>query len=338
MRRRLARIAATRAGNVATGLAVGVLDRIATRPAGMFSVLTYHRVDETAARPDLHPGLLSATPGEFDAQIRELAAVARPISLTDLLAARAGRPLPPRAVLVTFDDGYADVATHAWPILRRHGVPAVLFVATAYPGTGRPFWWDRLHHAISATSALRLVAPWGEQDLSTPTRRPAAFRDLRRRLKDLDHEEAMGLVEAWCAELGVPDPAPHALDWATLRLLAGEGLAIAPHTRTHSLLTRVSAGQVEIEVAGSLADLREFLGEVPPVLAYPSGAHDAAAREIVRRLGFAIAFTTDPGTNDARRIDWLAVRRFNVGLGTSPAILRLATHPWVARVLTGRDR
>ena len=104
-----------------------------------------------------------------------LASRYRPVSLTELLGARRGEhALPLRSVLVTFDDGYRDFADHAWPILRRHGIPAVLFVPTAYPGNpGRAFWWDRLYSAVSRTSAAETIdTPVGELRLR---RRPTAW-------------------------------------------------------------------------------------------------------------------------------------------------------------------
>ena len=61
-----------------------------------------------------------------------------------------GRRAPPNAVLVTFDDGYADVEA-AVPLLRRSGVPATFFVPTAYPDAGRLFWWDRVWITLRRT-------------------------------------------------------------------------------------------------------------------------------------------------------------------------------------------
>src|SRR3954452_21146204 len=98
------------------------------------AVLMYHRIGDPATAP---PGLVSATPATFRRQMRWLADSGRAVSLADVLAARAGTSsLPPRAVLVTFDDGYADFAEHAWPVLRSFGIPVTLFVPTAFAGNG----------------------------------------------------------------------------------------------------------------------------------------------------------------------------------------------------------
>jgi len=95
-------------------------------------VLTYHRVN------DRHPhDRLTVHPDTFAAQMEVLAVSDRPVVslLQTLPALRRTAPLPPRAVALTFDDGYADNLTHALPTLARFGFPATFFVVTGLMGT-----------------------------------------------------------------------------------------------------------------------------------------------------------------------------------------------------------
>lgn len=305
---------------------VGRLDRAIAGRSPTLAVLTYHRVDEPSAGP-LYPGLLSATPAEFEAHVRSLARDHHPVSVDDLLAARDGGPrLPRRAVLVTLDDGYRDLAVHAWPILRRHGVPAVAFVATAVAGGGPAFWWDRLHERLrTAPPGTVLDTPVGDLALDDAAGRRAAFRRLRTWIKATDHESAMALVDRLAGDRGrgPDDPgSPSAvLGWDELRALAADGLAIAAHSRSHAMLDRLPADALRDEIEGSLADVAERLGAVRPVFAYPSGQHSAAVVEAARRAGIRAAFTTRRGAERPSRADWLRLRRINVGGGVSPAFL-----------------
>jgi Polysaccharide deacetylase len=113
-------------------LVVDVFEHLDRGRARLLTVLTYHRIADRENDPnDLDPALISATPQDFERHVEWLAANAAPVSLEDVLAAQAGlAELPPRAVLVTFDDAYRDFADSAWPVMRAHGVPATLFVAT----------------------------------------------------------------------------------------------------------------------------------------------------------------------------------------------------------------
>ena len=82
---------------------VGLLETFGDRRANLLRVLTYHRVDEPDARPNLYPGLISATPVEFAAQMEYLSSRYRVIHMADALDAVCGNgDLPPRAVLITF--------------------------------------------------------------------------------------------------------------------------------------------------------------------------------------------------------------------------------------------
>jgi peptidoglycan/xylan/chitin deacetylase (PgdA/CDA1 family) len=318
------------ARSTAFAAAVGVADRTLRARPNLLTVLTYHRVDEPRRRPDLHPGLLSATPDELDRQLAFLAGTRHPVSLDELLDVRRGRSeLPPQSVLVTFDDAYRDFAEHAWPIARRHCVPVTLFVPTAYPDhPERSFWWDRLHLALASASPRgRVTTPAGELRVASAEERSHAHRTLRGHLKTLPHAAAMAAVDDLVAELGGPAPAPTVLGWDELRRLREEGVTLAPHSRTHPMLDRLPAADVDQEARGSWTDLEGAVGPVPPAFAYPSGQHDPGVVDTLAEAGYSVAFTTERGNNDLERPDWLRLRRVNVGSSTTLPLLRAQLLP-----------
>jgi len=321
----LRRAAAAAAELAAASRVLGLLERAGGDDPRLLRVLTYHRIAEPGDAA-FHPGVLSATPAVFARQLAGLARRFQPISLADALAAVRGRgALPPRALLVTFDDAYRDFAEHAWPVLRGLGVPPVVFVPTAFPGEpGRAFWWDRLHRALLSTRRQApLATRAGELRLATPEERERSFARARGRVKALPHREAMELVEEVCGALE-PGPARGCvLGWDALRALAREGVTLCAHTRTHPLLDRLDAEQARAEVAGALADLRREIGEALPVLAYPGGCYGPATLAAVREAGIELAFTTRRGINDLRRLDPLQLRRVPVARRTTEALLRV---------------
>ena len=309
----LRRSARRASGSRAVSRAVGILERAARPLPGVLHVLTYHRVDEPESSPELYPGLIGATPDEFDEHMRFLASSCRTLSLSDLLAVRRGEaPLPPSAVLVTFDDGYRSVAERAWPIMRRHGVPLALFVPTAYPGRpGNAFWWDRLWSALGIRDGA-VSTPLGDLPVRTPEERLHSYRLLRAYVKSLPHEEAMELVDDLGGDSGDEPRRPSVLDWDDLRRLAAEGVALGPHSRTHPLLHRVTPAEAGEEVLGSLGDLEREVGPTPRVFAYPGGI-DEGVTTLLEEERFELAFVTRRGVNDLGRPDWLRLRRINVG-------------------------
>jgi peptidoglycan/xylan/chitin deacetylase (PgdA/CDA1 family) len=303
-----------------------LLERLAGSPRDTFAVLTYHRVDDVDARSWLYPPLLSATPKGFEAQMAAIARHDQPIALPDLLAAfRGTRRLPARAVLVTFDDAYRDFADNAWPILRRLGIPATLFVPTAYPDApDRPFWWDRVWQAVASGPESGVETPIGVVRPRNNHERRSWARALVEHYKSLPNAETLEAVDALCDQVRLPLRSSDVLRWDELRSLRDDGLALAQHSRTHPLLTHISSDGARAEIEGARADLGREVGDAAfdAVFAYPAGAHDAATRRVLTDSLMELAFTTDRGINRLGRSDPLALRRINVGLRSRSEAIR----------------
>jgi peptidoglycan/xylan/chitin deacetylase (PgdA/CDA1 family) len=306
-------------------------------PGRWLTVLTYHRIaDRSRDADDLDPALVSAGPVEFERQVAWLASNAAPVSLDDVLAVQAGdAALPRRAVLVTFDDAYRDFAEMAWPVLKAHAVPATLFVATAFPGRrGHGFWWDRLHRALVRTERRKpLSTPAGPLPLATAADRERTHRALAAVMHVLPHDDAMTSLDEVLALVGDAEPVCPVLDWPHLRGLAADGVAVAPHTRTHARIDRVTAERARAEIAGSRGDLERELGRCPPAFAFPAGGHDERSAALLADEGFTVGFTTRRGVNDVARADWLRLRRSNVGRRSTLPVLRAQLMPLPALAL-----
>ncbi|HKS05491.1 MAG TPA: polysaccharide deacetylase family protein [Gemmatimonadaceae bacterium] len=98
----------------------------------MRAILTYHSIDDSGS-------VISVSPSQFAEHVRWLASGAVSVKSVDaLLDARTDEP----AVAITFDDAFANFATHAWPMLRDAGLTATLFVPTAF--VGKTNAWDTM--------------------------------------------------------------------------------------------------------------------------------------------------------------------------------------------------
>ena len=298
------------AENPAVGGAVALIERLDSRRTTLLRVLTYHRVDE----------------GEpFARQMEYLARRYPIVSIPQvLIAADGGEPLPPLALLLTFDDAYRSFAEVAWPILRRHGFPAAMFVPTAYPDSAHErFWWDRLEQGFRRTARREaLTTPIGRFVLGTEAERGVAYSAVKRWIKDLAHEETLACTARVCAELGETAERHEVMGWAELRTLAAEGLAVGAHTRTHPRLDRIGLDRAREEVIGSVRDLERELPGEPRIFAYPDGRFSDEIVRAARASGVELAFTTRRGSNDLVRSDRLRLRRVHVDSRDSVAVLR----------------
>ncbi len=323
--------AAAAAATPVFGGVVRALEAIDRDRPDILPVLTYHRVAEPD--DDHYPGLISASPEAFGEQVEALARRFSFVSLETVLdRLDGGAAVPARSILLTFDDGYRDFAQNAWPVLRRLGIPAVLFVPTAFPDRPTAFWWDRLYAALIGTGRTEpLETTVGILPLATRDERIAAFRALRGLVKSLPHPQAMAEVDELVAQLGGAAGESSVLGWADLRTLAAEGVTLAPHSRVHPLLERVDSADLDAEIDGSRTDLADHIGSAPAAFAYPSGSHSDGVVARVAALGMRAAFTTIRGVNDLRRADRHRLRRINVGGRSSPALIRAQALGWLAR-------
>ena len=308
-----------------------MLEKADSQQPNLLRVLTYHRVDHPDTRPTLYPRV-TVTPEAFAAQMAFLAANYHPISVLDLLdTVGNGRKatLPPRAVLVTFDDAYCDFAEQAWPIMQRHKIPVTLFVPTAFPDhPQRFFWWDRLYQALRSTPRRdTLNTPVGILPLDTAVARENALVQLRDYVKTVPHAAAMAWIEALCNDLQATLPETAVLGWNDLRLLAKQGVTLGAHTQTHPLMNRVSTQEACAEAVNSMVDLQAQIGDVPPIFAYPSGGFNDDVVQALAQEGFALAFTTDRGLNHWPASDPLRIKRLNIGSRTSLNSMRTQLLP-----------
>jgi peptidoglycan/xylan/chitin deacetylase (PgdA/CDA1 family) len=260
--------------------------------------LIYHRV-----LPETDPLFPCGTTAEsFDAQLSALKGAFNVLPLGEAVERLKSASLPPRAACITFDDGYADNATVALPILRRHGLPATFFIASAYLNGGRMFN-DTVIHAIRNSRDDRIDLSGlglGEHDLSTPTAKRLAIGAILNTLKYRPLGQREEMAEE-VASLATSAPPPNDLMLRTEQLQALEqaGMEIGGHTAHHPILAKLDDASVAREVAEGRDEIEALLTNKVKLFAYPNGRpvedYLPTHTEIIRKLGFSAAVSTQWG-------------------------------------------
>ena len=302
------------------------------------TVFCYHRVgiaDEgfCGYRPNF-----SATPSHFRRQMQLIKHHFTPVSVQQLInAIEDSRSLPPRPALVTFDDGYRDNGTVAWPIMRDLQIPGVIFLATNHIGGSIPFLWDFVAYCFEQTAfgsaaeneveipllgrvrlssmsdRQRLTAAWITESKKRPSKRrwPAA------------HSLASAL-DVYPPETAFSDLY---LTWDEVKSLAAEGMEFGGHTRSHPILSQTSPEEAWEEIVGCQEALTQALGRPATSFAYPNGSSAdflADHEKMVLSAGFRIAFSLAAGSSSLNSIAVrpTAVKRLYVA--QNDGFLRLA--------------
>ena len=295
-------------------------------------ILNYHRVGDS--RHSLFDrNLWSATEEDFDQQISHIATHFDVIGLPDFEKALA-EPHG-RHVMVTFDDGYRDNYSLAYPILKRHGVPATFFLTTGFLDKPQVPWWDEIAWMVR-TSPLQAL------DVNRWTSSPVPFDDP-------DRERAIGrLLSAYKGMSGevtedyleflsealqtgrCPSPIAHELwmTWDMIREMKSNGMTFGGHTVTHPVLSNLSSQQQDWEVGECKRRLVEELGGPVEAFSYPVGgraSYNAFTRAALARHGYQWGFTYIGGYLRCGHRDPFSMNRAAIELDIDPSLFRAIT-------------
>lgn len=250
-------------------------------------VLCYHNVVVGSA-----PAADRALHLRVEAFAEQMAWLARHFTVValDELHARAARGRSLRGLAaVTFDDAYQGTLAHALPLLTRMAVPATVFVPTAAPARGEPFWWDRASAGAAAD----------------PARRTHCVETLA--------GDAAAILAGAPADPPLPAQCLPA-SWAQINAASTSLCAFEAHSVTHRNLARLDDAALLAELRDAMQHLAEHTGTTPRWLAYPYGRWDARVAAAAREAGYTGAWTL-AGRDVTSNTDWWSAPRVDIPSG-----------------------
>jgi len=264
------------------------------------SILIFHRVH--AAPDPLFPFEPDAQ--RFESLMRFVAKTFRVMTLGDAVDHLALDTLPPRSLVITFDDGYADNAKVALPILQRFGLRATFFVSTGFLDGGR-MWNDSVIECLRSSSRemVDLTAyGLGQKPLRMIDDRRQCVDVLLPRIKYLSLQDRAKAVIDLQRLCGIGElPSDLMMSSEQVRSMYRAGMEIGAHTVNHPILTSLAAVDAEREIRDGRDALESILDASVDVFAYPNGKpgqdYDSSHVGIVKKLGFRAAVSTAPGVS-----------------------------------------
>jgi peptidoglycan/xylan/chitin deacetylase (PgdA/CDA1 family) len=283
----------------------GVL-RIAGRlrpPAA--AILMYHAVSDDAEDYARFIGYdITHNSREFAQQMELLARHYHPVTIDDVRQFVSGaKPLPPKAVAVTFDDGYADNFEVAMPVLNRAGAAASFYVAVEPADTARPPWPARLRHAFFTTRKPQWQDPSGKAWplIDGPSRQQAFLVAVGgcACLAGTSQDDELRTIEQQLEAEAFAPPKNVMMTWEQVRKLAAAGHVVGSHTLTHPNVAHVAAGELDRELRESKRKLEQVLGRPVTHFSYPApGLTPHWSEQTIaatRQLGYQTAVTSSTG-------------------------------------------
>jgi peptidoglycan/xylan/chitin deacetylase (PgdA/CDA1 family) len=250
---------------------------------------------------------LAVTPEGFDQQCAYLTKHYNVISLDEMVERlAAGEPQPPRAVALTFDDGYLDNFTQAFPILQRHGLNGTFYVTTNCIDNRELFWIGLLRFVVFTTRVpvLETHDPIAFRlPLGDALQRKAAFTKLVVTMKNISTPKRLALLEAVRVAGEIDDLSPLnniMMTWDQVREMHDAGMIFGAHTLTHPNLPNSTFEEAEREIVGSKEALEAEIHTSVRHFSYPNGRGSAhltdAVKGIVRDAGFDSSTTSVTGS------------------------------------------
>jgi peptidoglycan/xylan/chitin deacetylase (PgdA/CDA1 family) len=260
-------------------------------------VLGLHRVlsDGDLARSNSLPGLIlrEATFAELLKYLRDAFEV---MSVSALLDGPSERVTSSRPIcMVTFDDGWKDNYTTAFPLLKKYEIPAAIFLVTQLVENGARFWVERVIEAWRDSRKRQLII----EAVSGVSRREQDGSKLMAIVEFLKHmsmTERNGLLEVILGgETDRHEGVDVNMTWEQAAEMARDGVDFGGHTVNHPLLTFEDDATVADELQAAKSSISSKLGVPVRSFCYPNGDWDERIRKSVEEAGYECAFSTRTG-------------------------------------------
>ena len=273
-----------------TGL-VTLFHRVRNRRT--LTVLMLHRIlpaeliDQFGANPEW-----TMTPEVFEVFLKFLKQNYTPVDAAQVEAWRLqGTPLPPNALLVTFDDGWRDNYQYARPVLLRQQVPALIFIVSETIGQRLPFWQELIFSCCRNDQQLKKIMHMANSndntnvlDLISQLSTNSEMKDRREQIIDYCNRQMQDMPRQLLTE-------------NEIRELVDEGFAVGSHGATHSPLGKMDKQHQISELHASKQRLEQITGQPNHYISYPHGSSSKDTFPLCLKSGYKVVFNSKISLN-----------------------------------------
>ncbi|MES2213797.1 MAG: polysaccharide deacetylase family protein [Patescibacteria group bacterium] len=247
------------------------------------TILLYHGVAPTEARGMYNYRGKFIAPEVFKMHLSYIKKYYTVLDLDEALEKQKAGTLPPHSLVITFDDGYKNFYTYAFPLLRDGGVTATFFIPTDFVFEKKALWMDRLEYIglkndATVRHSLKLMP-----DVDRAAEIERLENEYQKKLFDFEE------VRSVYAPLSIEG----------IREMQNAGMKFGAHTQSHPILSKVNRERLEEEILGSKKILEEKIGSISRTFCYPNGQKEDMNNDtkIVIQKEFSAALSTIEGIN-----------------------------------------
>ncbi len=261
-------------------------------------IIDYHRISERPSSLYLEMDVQV-----FERHIRHLSKNYKIIPVDEFVDRFLNKKSVGGYVSLTFDDGFKDNYTHAFPVLRKYNAPATVFLITDCIEKGKAPWFLHFRHAFRTAEVDCFDCFINDQHLLLPTRNQKEKQDASNRvmkiLQSIPDSERLCSLQKINSVLKY-DPGENLnnimLSWHEIKEMSNNGIDFGAHTHSHPIVSRLAPAELKIEICKSKEIIEGNLNQKVDGFAYPVGKechYTKAAMTVLKENGFKYAVTTN---------------------------------------------
>jgi peptidoglycan/xylan/chitin deacetylase (PgdA/CDA1 family) len=234
---------------------------------------------------------------------------------------KLGKGFKRPSLAITFDDGYLDNYTLAYPILKKHGVPATIYLTTGLVGTRDGIWTEQIGVAFLETKKdhLNFPALLGDRTIPIKTKeeKEQANKEVSETLKLIPDNERRELIQELFEKLEVGEKSGHfgermMLNWREVQEMRKDGITIGSHSHTHPILSQMPSEKAKDEILNSKKVVEKYVDIEVKHFSFPNGREENFSEELrdyCREIGFESVCSVVYGPYDIAKRDPFALKR-----------------------------
>jgi peptidoglycan/xylan/chitin deacetylase (PgdA/CDA1 family) len=317
---------------------------------GRVLILNYHRVlPKAELRKRYVQPAMYVLDNVFDMHLRFLQEHFKVLTLAELLERWRKRVWDSRQryCVLTFDDGWLDNYIYAYPLLKKYGLPATIFLPTDFIGTYDWFWTEKLFYLIELVcganlASARKAAFWSQIERALGGSGYASstlnafygnkehnFDQIVEECKNLPVENVHKLIRNLSELLEIKFPEERAIvNWDEVALMSKDGISFGSHSCSHRILTRLHRYEIKRELEVSKRALQEGQMNINyvPVFCYPNGMYNQDIQGLVKDCAYEAAVGLRPGSEGELPKNWFEIRRIGIHNEISATLPLFAFH------------